>query len=161
MIYIERTNFNRFIAIPLIFPIIYCVAEVFSGIKNNDTPKIFIFSIIVMFSLMVIMVCVFSNLKLSFYNEYLTYDFKPFVIRTQKIKYNDITFYEIKKIDALSDFQGWGLRTSRIYGKGLITDTEIILILNVNGTIKSFSIKNEDKIRNLLQNIGLTNNGDK
>jgi hypothetical protein len=153
MIYKEKTYFNRFISIPLFFPLVYCISEIFSGLKSNDLTKIIIFSIITIFSLTVVLVIIFSNLKIIFFEEYLVFELKPFLFKKKRVNYSEINSFELITIDPLNDFNGWGVRKSKSFGKGYITDTNKILLLNIKGNLLSLSVKNDEKVNSIMTNL--------
>ena len=77
-----------------------------------------------------------------------------FPLPKNKVKWDDIEKYDIIQISAFSDFLGMGLRSSKKYGKGYITDTKYALFIEKkNGNKVTISLKNKDEFELFLKEI--------
>ena len=75
----------------------------------------------------------------------------PFHFGYKEIEWKEIEMVEISKIDALSDFMGWGLRYSTKYGWGYIFNSNDAILLTLkNGKKLVFTIKNKIEIMKFL-----------
>ncbi|PUU70167.1 hypothetical protein DBB36_10080 [Flavobacterium sp. WLB] len=89
---------------------------------------------------------IFTFLKMTFIinAELLQYKLTPFHFSYKKIMWKDVEAIKISKIDALSDFLGWGVRYSRKYGWSYIFNSNDIIFLKLKSGKKiTFTIKNK------------------
>ncbi len=93
-----------------------------------------------------------SFLKVVFKKDNLEYQLFPIHIKPQKAYWNEMENIKIVKIDAISDFLGWGLRYSRKYGWGYILGNDnAVFITFKNGKKITFTIKNKENIISFLK----------
>jgi hypothetical protein len=86
-----------------------------------------------------------GKVKLSIDRTHIKYGLFPLSMR--KIEFKKIVTYEIIKISAFSDFLGMGLRFSKKYGTGYITDTKYALFFEkLNGAKVTISLRNREKL---------------
>jgi hypothetical protein len=84
---------------------------------------------------------------MKLYNKSLNYKLFPIHLRSKVIEWNNINKLEVIKIDALSDFLGWGFRYSSKYGWGYIFDSNYALFITLNSGKKiTMTIDNKDEI---------------
>lgn len=79
------------------------------------------------------------------------YKLFPLHINYKEIDWKEIKEIKISKIDALSDFAGWGLRYSRKYGWGYIFSSNDAILLTFRNNKKiAITIKDKTEIINFL-----------
>ena len=65
--------------------------------------------------------------------------------------WKDVKKIELVKLSALSDFLGWGIRYSKKYGWGYITNSEDGLFIDKpNGKKITISVKDKDALESFL-----------
>ncbi|PWB20761.1 hypothetical protein [Flavobacterium sp. HTF] len=75
------------------------------------------------------------------------YKLFPFQITYRTIEWDQIEKIQISKIDALSDFLGWGLRYSKKYGWSYIFNSNnVISLIFKNGKKVTMTIKNKEEV---------------
>jgi hypothetical protein len=74
----------------------------------------------------------------------------PLHLNYKEIEWKEIKQIQISKIDALTDFSGWGLRYSKKYGWGYIFSNEAILLTFKNDKKITITIKSKTEIVNFL-----------
>ncbi|MFZ4860790.1 hypothetical protein ACL9RF_01250 [Sphingobacterium sp. Mn56C] len=93
------------------------------------------------------------KLRLNINRDEIRYGYLPMF--PNRLSIDDIETMEFIKNDALGDFLGWGIRTSKKYGKGYITETDSALFIKkIDGTKVTISIANEQNLREYLFKIG-------
>lgn len=74
------------------------------------------------------------------------------------MSWEDVKKIELVKLSALSDFLGWGIRYSKKYGWGYITDSEYgLFIEKQNGKKVTISVKDKDTLESFLMENKLIN----
>ncbi len=99
------------------------------------------------------------RLKVEFTSTGLKYSFFPFILLPKTIQWSDINTIQIKKADALSNFFGWGVRYSKDYGWGYITNCEYAIYVTKKDKKRLvISIKNKEEVVDFLakNNISIT-----
>lgn len=145
----EKSGFPKFIIILLIFQ---SLVATFILLKDNESPLIVLYVTVPL-----ILLFVFSFLRLNVNEDYFEYSFFPFTFKTTKIHWNEIQEIQLVSTDPISDFGGWGIRLSRKYGKAFITgNNEIIFLKLKNGKKRSFTIKNKEALVEFLDHNGIS-----
>ena len=85
-----------------------------------------------------------SFLKVVFKKDNLEYQLFPIHIKPQKAYWNEMENIKIVKIDAISDFLGWGLRYSRKYGWGYILGNDNVFDCIIYKKETNFIFKKKD-----------------
>lgn len=95
-----------------------------------------------------------GKVKLSIDSTHIKYGLFPLPMR--KIEFKKIVKYDIIEISAFSDFLGIGLRSSKKYGTGYITDTKYALFFEKeNGAKVTVSLKNRDGLIAFIEENGI------
>lgn len=135
----EKSGFPKFILIILVFQSIVTTLIL---VKDKESPWVVLYVTVPL-----ILLFVFSFLRLHINQNYFEYSFFPFTFKTTKIHWNEIQEIQFVNTDPISDFGGWGVRLSKKYGKAFITgNNEIIFLKLKNGKKRSFTIKNKNKL---------------
>jgi hypothetical protein len=144
----EKSGFPKLIIILLIFQSI--VASLIL-LKDNESPLIVLYVTVPL-----ILLFAFSFLKLNLTQNYFEYNFFPFTFKTTKIAWNEIQEIQFLNTDPIFDFGGWGIRSSKKYGKAFITgNNEIIFLKLKNGKKRSFTINNKQALVEFLDSNGI------
>jgi hypothetical protein len=142
----EITRFPNFILalflVQFIFFIIYTL-------NNKEDKSLIYFSVGILF-LGILMFL--TRLKIRLTKKEIEYKMTPFIYK--KISVKDIKKIQLIRISALSDFTGWGIRYSKKYGWGYITNSDYALFIEKNNGKKlTFSIKNKDELSKYLSEL--------
>lgn len=93
-----------------------------------------------------------SFLKVTFNKYGIAYQLFPIHLKNRDIAFDQMDSIQIIKIDALSDFLGWGLRYSKRYGTGYILGNEYALFITLKtGRKITLTIKDKSKIADFLR----------
>ncbi len=140
----EATGLPKFIL--AIFIIQFVVFLIYSLNKPEDKSLIY-------FSVGILIIGIFltlTRLKIEIDEKMVSYKFSPFSSR--KINWSDIDTFEIISLSAIGDFLGWGIRYSKKYGWGYITESNsAIFITKKNGKKVTLSIKDKEGLSNYLR----------
>lgn len=143
--YKETTGFPNFILILFLIQFLFFVIYT---INNKEDKSLIYYSI---GALLLGVLLFFMKLTIKINNQYFEYKMTPFVNR--KILFKDIKSIKVIKISAISDFLGWGIRYSKRYGWGYITNSDFaVSIEKNNGKKLTFSIKDRDRLNEFLNN---------
>ena len=113
----EATGLPQFIVILFFVQLIFFGALYY---KVGDLVLLIVF--LVVFLIGVLMV--FSKLKIDISKERIRYSYFPLTIKVKEISWVEVDEFEIIKVSALSDFLGWGIKYSKKYGWGYITNAK-------------------------------------
>jgi c-di-AMP phosphodiesterase-like protein len=139
----ETTGFPMFIIV--LFFVQFAFFIIYT-INNKEDKSLIYFSIGILF-LGILMLL--TRLKIRITKNEIEYKMTPFIYK--KILMKDINEIKIIKISALSDFSGWGIRYSKKYGWGYITNSDYGLFIEKNNGKKlTFSIKNNSELNEYL-----------
>lgn len=148
----QKTEFKEITRFPNFIIVLFLVQFIFFIIytlNNKEDKSLIYFSIGILF-LGIIMYLIRLNIKIT--KKEVLYQMTPFI--RKKIQIKDIKELQIIKISALTDFSGWGIRYSKKYGWGYITNTDYGLFIEKNNGKKlTFSIKNKDELNEYLNKI--------
>lgn len=146
----EKTGLPRFILVLFFFQFVFFILYT---LTNSDDKSLLYFSIGIL--LLGIFLAFFSLVVVIDKNK-ITYKLFPFI--NKSIDWNEVKEVEIVKISALSDFLGWGIRFSKKYGWGYITNTEYGLFIHkMNDKKIVLSIKNKDELIAFLETNNIIN----
>lgn len=84
--------------------------------------------LVVVFTLAIALI-ILIKLEIEIKNKALHYRFVPFIWSWRKIRAEEITSYEFKKVSPLTDFGGYGYRWTPKRGPGYIIDGDYALYL--------------------------------
>lgn len=91
-------------------------------------------------------------LKLTLDKNSITYQLFPIHLKNRTIAWDQMESVQIVKIDAMSDFLGWGLRYSKKYGTGYILGNDFALFITLKtGKKLTFTIRDKAKIVDFLK----------
>lgn len=108
---------------------------------KQDESILYIIGVLALVILFILM----AKIKLFINEEHIKYGLFPLPINT--VKWQDIDNVEVIKISAYSDFLGIGLRSSKKYGKGYITDSSnAFFIQKTNGDKITISIEKPEEL---------------
>ncbi len=142
-IYLQITKLPRVL---IFFVFLTLIPLFFFYFKENKIDWI-LFSIIIFISLFFSVI----NCKIQISPTELKYSLFPLVFN-RTTKWDDVKKVELIKLNAFSDFLGWGLRYSNKYGWGYIFEGNYGLFITTKSEKKvTFSIKNIDELRNFLE----------
>ncbi|MHC5354954.1 hypothetical protein ACYSNX_12470 [Myroides sp. LJL115] len=146
----ENTGMPKFIL--AIFIVQFIVFLLFSLNNKEDKSLIYFATGILLIGIFL----AFTKLVLKINKNSIVYKFTPFT--SNKISWEDVKTIELVKLSALSDFLGWGIRYSRKYGWGYITNSEYGLFIEKhNGKKVTISVKDKDKLELFLTQNKLIN----
>lgn len=110
---------------------------------KNDSYDLEIFYILIPVTFLLI----FAKMEIFFDKEHIRYKLFPLHISYKEIEWTSIEEIQIVKIDALSDFLGWGLRYSKRFGWGYIFNSNDALFITLKNNKKiTITIKDKDKL---------------
>lgn len=128
--------------------IIQLIVFLFIYIKS-ESKDLSIFYII----LPVTLILALSKMTIILDDKKFKYKLFPLHFFFKEINWNDVKELKISKVDALSDFLGWGLRYSTKYGWGYIFNSNDAIILTLKNDKKIvFTIKDKTEIITFLTN---------
>jgi len=120
--------------------------------ETSTAAKVFDFVIFIIV-LSSIVLLLLLNLNLNVNQECIV--IKYFPLKTMTIKRSDIVLCEINKINSMTEFGGWGMKNSRVYGKGYTTKGDLILtIKKKNEELISVSVFDKKRLTDVLLNNG-------
>ena len=93
----------------------------------------------------VAIILVFFKMTVIIDAKFFKYKLFPFHFIYKEIEWKDVEFVRIAKIDAFSDFLGWGLRYSKKYGWAYIFNSSDVILLTLNNG-KKLAITIKDKV---------------
>lgn len=132
--------------------IIQLIVFLFIYIKS-ESKDLSIFYII----LPVTLILALSKMTIILDDKKFKYKLFPLHFFFKEINWNDVKELKISKVDALSDFLGWGLRYSTKYGWGYIFNSNDAIILTLKNDKKIvFTIKDKTEIIAFLTNNNIT-----
>lgn len=112
----------------------------FIKIKSQDLE---IFYILIPVTLLL----VFVKMTIVLNSRSFKYKLFPIHFKFKEIEWNEISHVQISKINALSDFFGWGLRYSRKYGWGYIFNSNDAILLTLKNDKKiTITVKDRTEI---------------
>jgi len=142
-VYTEKSSLPRFIL--LIFVLQFTLFGLYY--LQNPEDKVLLYFSIFIFSIGLFLLYV--ELKIQLTKETIRYRMRPF--RNHRIKWEELRSAKIMQTSAIAVFAGWGIRYSKTYGKGYITDAEYALYLQLkNGKKVTLSIKDRDQVEHFL-----------
>lgn len=142
-IFQEKSGFPKAFAILLVFQ---AIVGSFILMKDKESPLI-----VVLITIPLTLLFLFSVLKLNLNPQYFEYHFFPFTLNPKKIRWDEIKEIQLVHTDPISDFGGWGVRLSKKYGKAFITGGQEIIFLKLkDGKKRSFSLKNKEELLRFL-----------
>jgi hypothetical protein len=142
-IYLQITKLPRVL---IFFVFLTLIPLFFFYFKENKINWI-LFSIIIFISLFFAVI----NCKIEISATELKYSLFPLVFN-RTTKWDDVKTVELIKLNAFSDFLGWGLRYSMKYGWGYILEGDYGLFITTKSEKKvTFSIKNIDELSSFLE----------
>lgn len=120
--------------------------------ETSTAAKVFdIVILIIVLSSIVLLLSI--NLILNVNQDFIEIKYFPF--KTTTINRSDIVLCEINKINSLSEFGGYGMKKSKVYGKGYTTKGDLILtIKKSNEELISVSVFDKEHLANVLLNNG-------
>ena len=145
-----KINFEDFSKLPiyLFYAIILLIGGLcFIGAKN-DFSLLWVFIALSFVCGIVFYVC---RLRLNFTNDHLKYQFIPFNFTPKRIRWDEVETLEIKKARPLRNFLGWGVRYSKKYGWGYITNATYALFITSKNKKIVISVKDRDSVLNFLK----------
>ena len=112
--------------------------------KNSDLEIFYIL-------LPVTLILSLSKMTVILNTKVFKYKLFPLHLNYKAFEWKEIKQIQISKIDALSDFAGWGLRYSKKYGWGYIfSSNDVILLTFKNDKKITITIKDKTEIINFL-----------
>lgn len=146
----EKTGMPKFI---LVIFIVQFIVFLLYSFNNKEDKSLIYFSIGI---LLIGIFLAFTKLVLKINKNSIIYKFTPFT--SNKMSWEDVKKIELVKLSALSDFLGWGIRYSKKYGWGYITDSEYgLFIEKQNGKKVTISVKDKDTLESFLTENKLIN----
>lgn len=123
---------------------IYLVSLVVIFPLNNSSALLNYFLLFVFLMLVIgLFILLFTTLNLTINNAGVRFKFFPF--KSGFIRVEDILTYDVLSINVIKEFRGWGLKNSKNFGKGYLTQGNSVLIINTISQGKlAFSIGEQD-----------------
>ena len=139
----EKTGIPKFIILGLLG--IVASINLAQAISYNSTLWPLVITFIFLASIFIV-----CNLEVDITSDFLKYKFIPF--NSNLIKWTDIDRLEVKKARPLRNFLGWGVRYSRKYGWGYISNCKYAIYLTTKNQKKVvISIKDKDRFVDFLR----------
>jgi hypothetical protein len=122
----------------------------------RDTNTLLNYSLLIIFLILImgLFILLFTKLNLSINNTEVRYSFFPF--KTGFIRVDDITSYDVLSINVIKEFNGWGLKNSKNFGKGYLTQGNSVLVIDSKLQGKfTFSIGEQDinLVKKVMENV--------
>ena len=140
----QNSNFKEITRAPIFILVLFFIQLIVFIIIyiNNEESNFGIFYVLIPVTLLLGV----SFLKISLNKNTFTYQLFPFHLKNNSLDWNQIEKIEIMKINALSDFLGWGLRYSRKYGTGYILGSDNALFITLKtGKKMTFTINDKSQ----------------
>lgn len=91
------------------------------GILNRDITDIALLSIFLLIHLLILIVMVVNQLQLFITETGISFTYRPLVNMQITYRWDQIQSVQLLRIDPLKEFNGWGKKYSKQYGKGYLT----------------------------------------
>lgn len=122
----------------------------------RDTNTLLNYSLLIIFLILImgLFILLFTKLNLSINNTEVKYSFFPF--KSGFIRVDDITSYDVLSINVIKEFNGWGLKNSKNFGKGYLTQGNSVLVIDSKLQGKfTFSIGEQDinLVKKVMENV--------
>lgn len=99
------------------------------GILNRDTTDIILLSIFLLIHFLILIAMMVNQLLLSITKTGISFSYRPFLNKQITYTWDQLQSVQLLRIDPLKEFNGWGKKYSKRYGKGFLTKGDQVIHL--------------------------------